>query len=233
VSDHLTRKELTQDNVALKVGESVHFLGVHKKQIVRYGGAALALIVVVGLGFYYRDYFRDQRQQALADAIALQSAPVGAPPQNGGPSFPNEDAKKSGVVKAYQKVLSDHGGSTEGYIAEFFLAGLDIEAGKMADARKKYSDVAAGAESNYASLAKLALAEISFSEGKAAEARTLLKDLADHPTALVSKNQADFTLAKGIMSTDPAEARKLLVALAETKTDVAQPATAALGELQP
>ncbi len=233
MSDHLTRKELKQDNVALKVGETFGFLTSHRSQIVRYGGGALALIVVVGLGIYYRNYLRDVRQQALADAITLQNAPVGAPPQNGGPSFPTEAAKKDGVIKAFTKLMTDQGGSTEGYIAEYALAALDMDAGKLPEARKKYSDVASGADSNYASLAKLALAEINFAEGKIPDAKSVLKDLADHPTDLVSKNQADFTLARGIMATEPAEARKLLIALAETKSDVSQPATAALGELPP
>ncbi len=233
MSDHLTRKELKQDNVAQTVGATFGFLTTHRPQIIRYGGAALALIVVVGLGVYYRNYTRDARQLALADAITLQSAPVGAPPQNGGVSFPTEAAKKEGVVKAYTKLFADHAGSNEGYLAEYALAAMDVDAGKLADARKKYSDVAAGADSNYASLAKLALAEINFAEGKNSDAKSILKELGDKPTDLVSKHQVDFTLARGIMSTEPAEARKLLIALAETKSDISQSAVTALGELPP
>lgn len=233
MSDHLTRKELKQDNVALKVGETFGFLSSHRSQITRYGGGVLALIVVVGLGIYYRNYTRDARQLALSDAIGLQTAPVGAPPPNGGPSFATEAAKKDGVIKAYTKLMADYPGSLESYIAEYNLAALDMDAGKLSDARKKYSDIMSGAEANYASLAKLALAEINFAEGKTDDARALLKDLSEHPSDLVSKNQADFTLARGIMGTQPAEARKILIALAETKSEISQTAVSALNDLPP
>ena len=83
----------------------------------------------------------------------------------------------------------------------------------MSDARSKYQDVADHAGANYASLAKLALAQIDFSENKSSEAESLLKGLIDQPTDVVSKAQATMTLAKGIAASRPDEARKLLQGL--------------------
>jgi len=233
VSDHLTRKDLTQDNVALKVGETFSFFTTHRQQTLRYGGGIIAVAIVVWAGFYYASYKTGVRQQALADAIQLQNATIGAPPPNGGPSFPTEAAKKDAVVKAYSKITAEDGGSVEGYIAEYTLGAMDAEEGKYGDARKKFQDVADHAEANYASLAKLAIAQIAFAENKVPEAQTLLKDLIEHPTDLVSKNQATFTLAKGLAPTQPAEARKLLVPLASSQTEVSQSAVAALQDLPP
>jgi predicted negative regulator of RcsB-dependent stress response len=233
VSDHLTRKELTQDNVALKVGESFNFFNTHRKQTLRYAGGIIAVAVIVWLGFYYTSYKQGVRQQALADAIQLQSAPVGAAPPNGGPSFPTETAKKDAVTKAYIKLSTEYGGSTEGYIAEYSLASLNAESGKFADARRMFQDVADHANANYASLAKLGLAQLDFAENKTSEAQTILKDLIEHPTDLVSKTQATFTLAKGLAPTQPAEARKLLLPLASAGNDSSQAAVTALQELPP
>ena len=50
---------------------------------------------------------------------------------------------------------------------------------------------------------------------------------------MVSKNQANFALARGIAAKDPAEARKILVALADTKSEISQVAVNALTELPP
>jgi predicted negative regulator of RcsB-dependent stress response len=233
VSDHLTRKELTQDNVALKVGETFSFFAHHRGQTLRVAGGILAIAVIVGLGFYYTGYKRDVRQQALGDAIQLQNAAVGAAPPNGGPSFPTEAAKKDAVNKAYTKLATEFAGSTEGYIAEYSLASTDAESGKYADARKKFQDVADHADANYASLAKLGIAQIAFAENKVSEAQTILKDLIDHPTDLVSKNQATFTLAKGLSATQPGEARKLLLPLASGSTEISQAAITALQDLPP
>jgi predicted negative regulator of RcsB-dependent stress response len=231
VSTHLTRKELKHDNVALKVEETVDFLKVNRQQMVRYGGAALAVVVIVAGVFYYRNAQHDVRQQMLADAMTLQSAPIGTAPPAGGPSFPSDAAKNDAVRRAFTKVIDEHGGSNEAYSAELSLATMDADAGKMSDARKRYQDVADHASAGFASMAKLTLAQLDFSENKPAEAQSILKDLQDHPTEMVSKNQATFTLAKGLALTQPEEARKLLLGLATSQSDVSQLAVSALQEL--
>jgi hypothetical protein len=231
VPTHLTRKELKQDNVALKVEETFDFFNLHRHQVTRYAGAAaLAILIAAGI-YYYITGQKEAREQALGDAIALQGAAVGVAPPNGSPSFPTDTAKKDAVVKAYAKLIAEHGGSTEGYIAEYTQGSLDAEAGQMAEARKKYQDVADHASADYASLAKLALAQLDFAENKIPDARNLLKDLQDHPTDLVSKSQAQFTLAKGLVPTQPEEARKIFVEIASAATDASQAAVTALQEL--
>ena len=230
MTTHLTRKELKQDNVALKVGETFDFFSLHKKETVRYAAIAAAVILVAAGAYYYINSQREVRQQMLGDAMADQAAPVGTAPPNGGLSFPTESLKRATVNKAYQKIISEHGGSEEAYIAEYTLAANDLETGKMADARKKYQEVADHAGSNYASLAKLALAQIDFMENKTADARNILKDLQDHPTDMVSKDQATFTLARGLIPTAPEEARKMLMKMAESK-ETGGPAMTAMQEL--
>jgi len=232
VPSHLTRKELKQDNVALRVEETFDFFTTHRQQTIRIGGAVLALILIVAATLYYRSYEQGVREQQLGDAIALQAAPVGAPPPNGGPSFPNEPAKKDAVAKAFAKIVAEHGGSNEAYIAEYTLASIDMDGGKLDAARTKYQDVADHASANYASLAKLSLAQLAAVQNKPAEAQTLLKDLIDHPTDLVSKNQATFELAEVLAPTQPAEAKKLLTPLVSAASDYSQAASTALGELQ-
>jgi predicted negative regulator of RcsB-dependent stress response len=231
VSTHLTRKELKQDNVALKVEETFDFFTLHRNQMVRYVGIALGVIVVAAGIYYYIDAQKSVREQMLGDAIADQAATVGPAQPNGGLTFPTEAAKKEATVKAYTKLITEHGGSEEAYVAEYALGSMDADAGNMVDARKKYQDVADHANKNYASLAKLALAQLDFAENKNAEAQALLKELQDNPTDLVSKTQATFALAKGLAPTQPEEARKLLVTLASAQSDVSQVAVTALQDL--
>jgi predicted negative regulator of RcsB-dependent stress response len=231
VSTHLTRRELKQDNVALKVEETFDFLSLHRHQAVRWGAAALVVILLAGGGYLYYTSQQDAREQQLGEAIALQAAPVGQAPPNGGQSFPTEVAKNDAVTKAWAKLAAERSGSAEGYIAEYTLASMDTQAGRMDDARKKYQDVADHAGASYSSLAKLALAQLDFAQNKTADAQSILKDLMDHPTDLVSKNQAALVLAKGIAPTQPEEARKLLLPIAGGGTDVSQIAVMALGEL--
>ena len=211
MASHLTRRAiLKQDKFAVEVEHTVNYFAAHRQQTTLYGGIALAIILIVGGVFYFRNSQHSVREQVLGEALSLMGAPVGAASPSGGPSFPTEAAKSDAVSKALTKVASDYAGTAEGYVAEYSLAGTALDAGKMDDARKKYQDVADHAEVNYASLAKLALAEMDASENRNGDAEKLLKDLMDHPTDLVSKTQATIAYAKVIGPTRPDEARKLL-----------------------
>ena len=231
MSTHLSRKELKQDNVALKVEETTHFLVTHRPLVTRIAVIVLA-VLVVGLGsWFFISSRRDAREQALAAAVTMQSAPVGAAPPNGGMSFPSDIAKADAVRKAFNSIVSQDSGSNEAYAAEYFLAGIDVSNAKTDEALKKYSDIAADADPDYASLAKLAKAQLLFSLSRGPEAKAILEDLIAHPTATVSKEQASFTLAKGIAANQPDEARKLLVSIAGLHTEISQAAVAAMAEL--
>lgn len=233
MSEHLNRKDLKEDKFAVEVEHTVDFFAAHRKQAVQYGGAVVVLALVVGGFFYVRSAQTNARQQALGEAIALTSAPVTqAPSPNGAISFQSEAAKQEAVGKAFDKVYSEYKGQDEGYIAEYFLAGRAVDSAKLDDARAKYQDVSEHASANYASLAKLALAQIDFAQNRGSEAETLLKGLIDNPTDMVSKAQATVTLARGIAATRPDEARKLLQGISSGgSADLTGIATAAMAEL--
>ncbi|HEY4088713.1 MAG TPA: hypothetical protein VGM43_22440, partial [Bryobacteraceae bacterium] len=188
MSTHLSRKELKQDNVALKVEETRHFFVQHRDLIVK-AGIAVVIVAIIGFGsWFFVSSRRQAREQALASALALQNAPVGAANPSGGASFPTAAAKDAAVTKALNSVMAD--GSEEGYAAEYYLAGLNGANGKTDEALKQYDHVAANAGADYASLAKLAKAELLFSINKPSDAEAILKDLMANPTAMVSKDQA-------------------------------------------
>lgn len=233
MASQLTRKELKQDKFAVEVEHTVDFFTAHRRETIRYGGIVLIAALIVGGFFYVRNVRRSDRQQALADALTLANAPVGAPSPSGGVSFPNEGAKDDAVTRALQKIISDYSGSQEDYIAEYYLAAKSADAGRMEDARRRYQEVADHADANYASLAKLALAQVDLSVNRTADAEKLLKDLMDHPTDLVSKAQATIAYAKAIGPAKPAEARKLLTGIVTDKNDadISQIALSALNDL--
>ena len=119
MSDHLSRKELKQDNVALKVEETAHFLVTHRPQVMRVGIAVL-VVLVLGLGSWFIvSSRRDAREQSLAAALTLESAPVGSASPTGAQSFSTEAAKTTAVNKAFNSIISQNGGSDEAYAAEY------------------------------------------------------------------------------------------------------------------
>ncbi len=230
MASNLTRKEMKQDKFAVEVEHTVDFFAAHRQSTIRYGGIALAIILIVAAVFYYRNSQHSVREQVLGEALALTNAPVGAPSPSGGPSFPTEVAKKDAALKAFNKIVSDYSGTEEAYIAEYYLA---ADSSNMEDVRKKFQDVADHASPNFASLAKLALAQVDVVANRTSDAEKLLKDLMDHPTDLVSKAQATIAYAKVIAPTRPDEARKLLTQIVADKDQagVSQIAVAALGDI--
>lgn len=231
MATHLSRRDLKQDAFSARVQGSVISLTQHKREVVRYGGIALAVILVAAGVWYFRSAQTSVRQQALGEAMTVYTGTIGGTPAPGVPNYPTEAAKDDAVIKAFTKITRDYSGSSEAYIAEYYLAGKSSDAGKVDEARKQYQDVVDHANADESALAKFALAQVDLSANHVAEGQALLKDLMDHPSDLVSKNQATLTYAKSIAATNSDEARKLLIQVAAQGSDGAQQASAAMAEL--
>jgi predicted negative regulator of RcsB-dependent stress response len=227
----ITRKELKTDEVAIKVELGVSYFEHHKQKILLYGGIVLAAaLIVVG----YTAYSRSQqgvREQALYHAIQVQEAPV-TQQATGGLQFPTQEAKDAEATKAFTDLRNKWSGSAEGQIASYYLASIQADQGNIAQAEKGFQSVADNASAPYASLAKLALAQIYFSDGRNQPGENLLRDLMSHPTVFVSSDTAAVTLARHYIGLkNNAEAKKLLDPL-KTKPGVSTIAVSMLGEMQ-
>lgn len=227
----ITRKELKSDKFALEVEHTVNFFEEHQKEIIRYVGLAIALVVVYFAVSTYRRHQQTAREAALSRAILIQETAVGAVSQNGAPSFPTQAVKDEAAVKAFTDLKNKYSGSDEAEIAQYYLGSIYADQGKFPDAEKALQEVAEKGSARYASLAKLSLAQVYFAEGKNDPARKVLEDLKAHPTLFVSADQADMALARGIMSSNPAEARKILDSLRNKPGQVGQVALTLYGQL--
>jgi len=225
--DRLTRKELKQDKFAQEVGQTVEFLGEHKQQVIRYGAIALAVILVAVGWLYFSRHQKAARQKELAAAMELINAPVGLPALYGPEAYPSAADKDKAIVKAFTELAVKSAGSEEARIARYFLGTKAAEQGNFDEAVKHLTDAASG-NSPYASLAKLALAEVYGSQNKIADAEKILKGLIEKPSALVSKEQATLALARLLASSRPDEARRLLEPLRAAPGPVGRAAVAAL-----
>ena len=227
----ITRKELKTDKFALEVEHTVTLFEEHRKELIRYGVIALAVVALIAGYVLYSRSQHAVREQALAKAIEVQEAPVGAS-ATGGLAFPTQQAKDAAATKAFTDLRNNYSGSAEGEIAAYYLASIQADAGNIAQAEKSFQEVANHAEDRYASLAKLALAQIYFSDGRNAQGETVLRDLIKNPTVFVSSDMATVTLAKHyIAQKNNAEAKKLLEPLRTRQSGVSQIAVTMLGEI--
>ena len=229
----ITRKELKTDKFALEIEHTVTFFEEHRKAIVRYG-AIVAAVVLVGFAVYFwRSQQHAAREEALTQAIMVQEAPAGGQSANYPISFPDQAAKDKEAIRQFSDIAAKYSGTTEGYVAEYYLGAIMADQGKTADAEKRYKAVADKAGKDYASLANLSLAQIYFADGRASQGEQLLRSLIAHPTMFVSKDQATLALASHLVRTNPAEARKLIDPLRTSRSSaVSQVAIQIASDLQ-
>jgi predicted negative regulator of RcsB-dependent stress response len=227
----ITRKELKTDKFALEVGQTVNFFDEHRREMIRYGGIALGLAALIVAYVVYSHHQQIAREQVLTQAIQIQEAPVGPPTSPTGVAFPTQESKDQAAIRAFSALATQYSGSNEAEIAQYYLGAIQADQGKMADAEKTFLEVAQKGDARYASLAKLSLAQIYFSNGRDAEGEKILRDLIAHPTLFVSKDQATITLAHFLMINKPAEARKLLDPLKTQNGAAGQAALTLLGQI--
>ena len=231
----ITRKELKSDKFALEVEHTFTLFEEHKQQILRYGGIGV-LVVLLAVGFsFYRQRQHTAREAALSRAILVEQTPVGAPPPGATnvSAFPTQQVKDETAIKVFADVKSQYSGSDEGEIAQYFLGTIQANQGKLADAEKNLQQAANTGDAKYSSLAKLALGEVYFAQGKIDQGKQVLNDVAAHPTIFVSKEQALLAEARALIPTRPEEARKILDSLRNTPGTVSQVALTLYGKLPP
>lgn len=227
----ITRKELKSDKFALEVEHTVTFFEEHRQEIIRYGGIAAAAAVLIAGYMVYRGHQHVAREEALAQAIQVQDAPVGPPAGPGALAFPTQAAKDAEAIKVFTALRSKYPGTAEAQAAEYALGSIAADAGKMAEAEKSFQQVAQHGDAQYASLAKLSLSQIYFSDGRNSQAEATLRDLMAHPTVFVSRDQAALALARYLIVKNPDEARKLLEPLRSVQGTVGQIAISLYAEL--
>jgi predicted negative regulator of RcsB-dependent stress response len=210
----LTRKELKSDKFALEVQHGVTYVSEHRQMLIRWGGIGLAVVILAVAFFVYRNHERVVRQEALHQAMQIQNATVGQ--QTGNQyliTFPTEDARVQAAVKAFTEVAAKYPGTQEGSLAEYFLGTNAADAGNYAEAGRHFNKVLDFGNDNFSSLAKLALAKADASTGKLGEGEKLIQSVIDHPTDLVSKDEATLALGELLAKSDAQRACKLLIPL--------------------
>jgi predicted negative regulator of RcsB-dependent stress response len=227
--DRHTRKELKTDRFVQEVEHTVAYVSGHRKQFIRYGAVAGAVLVIALVAMAYMRYQKSARQDELRAVIEIQEAIVGPTPNEFALSFATAEEKQKAVTKALTDLHQKRSGTDEGAIAAYYLGVNAADAGKLDEAEKHFKEAAASKDRAYASLAEFALSQVYRGQGKTAEAEKVLRALMANPTILVSKEQATISLAEVIARTNPAEARNLLVPLRTERSAISRAALNALG----
>ncbi len=229
--DRLTRKELKTDKFAVEVGEALEFLERHRKQAAIVGIVAVVAIAAAVGAYYYSKQQHSIRQAALREAFAVYNATVGDVPNPYIRSFKTEEEKHAAIEKAFGEIIEKYPDTDEATIATYYLGLAALNQGDETEAERRFREAAEADRQPYSSQAAYSLAQLYARQGKTDEAEKILRELIEHPTVLVSKEQATIELARVIGKRNPEEARKLLEPLRASRGPVSRAALTALGEL--
>jgi hypothetical protein len=209
---HELKEQLQHDAFTDNVSGVLAYASSHREKLTRWLIGAGAVLIVVAIALWFSSYRRDQRRNDLQAAFAVYEAPVAPGASTVGRHFSTQDEKNKASLKAFSGVAVKYSGDEEGLIARYYVGTLKAQTG---DAKGAEADLRAVASSSAdcSALAKIALSQLLSGQNRQSEAQALLREVANKPTDLVSKAQAQLLLAQSLESTNPAEAKKLLQSL--------------------
>lgn len=216
---HELKEQIQHDAFSDSVSRVVHYSTTHRDTLIKWGAAVVAVVAIAIGAIAYSRHERNLREQDLAAAFDVISAPVGSQPGQIGPSYPTEAAKRGAEIKALAGVAAKYRGSSEGLMAQYYLGTLKAQT----DPKGAEADLKTVADSSdqVSALAKVALAQLYAGENRLPEAQQLLQSLAAKPNSLVSKAQADILRAQLDAASNPQQAKQILQPLQNQKQDPA------------
>lgn len=229
--DRQLKKVAKTDEFKQQVWHGIDFITEHPAEFRKYGAITLAVALLAGGTYFFIHHQAQAREEALAAALRVDDASVGANPQPAPMHFNTQQEKDQATQKAYAEVAAKYHGTQEGAIAALNLAQAAVDRGDTAAGEKQLKDLMDSAPAAYASQAALTLSDLYAAQGKYADAEKILNDLIKNPTVTVSKEEAQLALARVKAKTDPAAARKMLEDLRTQRPAISKEAMAALGEL--
>jgi tetratricopeptide (TPR) repeat protein len=204
-----SRRQLKEDKFAATAQGAAEWATGHRKLVIWVLGA-IVIVVLATTGFLtWRSRQMDQANDELAGAMRTFNAPLGAQAAQQDPNTPtfNSAAERAkAAAKQFQEIADKHSMVAPGKVARFMYGVALLQQGDKANAEQEIKKAADSGDKDLASLAKMSLASLYRDSNRQADAAKIYKELADHPTASVSKATAQLALADMYEKTDPQQA---------------------------
>jgi tetratricopeptide (TPR) repeat protein len=208
----LSRKELKRDEFRDGIVHGAEAVASHQKTAYSIGIAIL--VVLLGI-FGWRFYTQRQTvkaQAGLDDALKTYDAQIvtaSEPAAPGEMTFGDEKTRDIAAEHKFSDVAARYPRTRPGQIARYYDA-LCLELlGSNDAAENDLKAVAAGADPDFAALARYQLAQFYDKIGRGAEAVPLYEQLENTPSLLVPKAMVLLSLADHYAASDPGQAAKL------------------------
>lgn len=237
-----TRHQLKQDafsRVTIGAAEkTAHWSVEHRNTLAAAVIGAVVIIALVAGGWYYLSAQNEKASLEITQAVRTLEAqlrPAGAPAQPGVPSFTSAKERAEAAGKQFQAIIDKYPHTRSADMARYFLGVTLTTEGDNAGAEADFKAVAATANKELSSIAKLALANLYGNTNRAKDAESLYQELINKPTTSVSKVTAQLQLAELYHTSNrPLDAKRLYEQIKKDNpsTEAGQLATQKLAELK-
>jgi tetratricopeptide (TPR) repeat protein len=228
-----TRRQLKEDKFAETAQGAAQWATGHRKLVVWVLGLIVVAVLLTAGGLAWRNHQIEQANVDLNSAMRTLTAPlrpVGTPAGDT-PSFTSVAERGQAAAKEFKTIADKYSLVPPGKVARYLRGSALLQAGDTAGAEQEFKTAADFSDKDLAALAKMALASIYRDSNRQADAIKIYKELADHPTATISKGTAQLELAEIYEKTDPQQATMIYQQLQkdDPRSTAAQVAARKLG----
>lgn len=197
--DQQTKAALKQDKFVSTTTHGLEWASEHRRSVIVNGASVVAVIAFVVISAVVYNNRSDAASAAFGSAMQAYQTPLSAPgePAPAGVKTYTSTADRAKAANALFLAVSNQYGMTPSGKNALYFAGLtEIEAGQTQQAEDTLKKVGSSWDSNLASLAKFALAQMYHNTGRDPQAIDLYKELAKKPgTAAIPSGLAQLKLA--------------------------------------
>jgi hypothetical protein len=211
-----TRHQLKEDKFTETAAESLSWMREHQGKLTTALVIAVLAILGAAAAWFYLQRSEQQASLELSKALRTLNTPLreaGSPPNPQFESFGSAKERAEAARKQFKEIAEKYKHTRSGEAASYLEGMTAIAAGDTAAGEKRLKELAAGRNKDLGSLARLRLAALYRSTNRDADAIAIYKDLAEHPTQMVTKEMAQLELAAAYQEKNPAEAQRIYQAL--------------------
>ncbi len=235
--DTQTRHALKQDKFVNVTTSGLEWVGEHRGNVIAWSvGVVLAIAVIVASIFIYQK--RDTAASLiLGQAMDIYETPItqpNVPAEPGTKTYATAADRAKAAYPLFRQAADQYSWLSAGQMARYFAGVTELDMGQKSQAEADLEKATHAGNSNLASLAKIALANLYQQTGRNSQAVTLFQNVIAHPTTTVPKSEAQLQLAALYETTQPEEAKRLYAQIKDQNkdTDAAQIATQKLQSLK-
>ena len=186
------RHHLKDNELANLTSSARHVVEDNKNSVTLIAGAVVAVLVIGGGYWAWKSRVDGRAHAKLADAMIVESAPVGPPPAPGTPgsgveTFLTQRAKDQAQLTKFKVVADEYPSTEAGIFARYRMATTYLSLGEAKNATEAFQQVvdASGKTSLYGQTARLGLAEALAQSGAYDQAIANFSELAQNKDGAV------------------------------------------------